>query len=100
MSFASKDQAAAIADLIAFDGETIEIGGKKIRAHIEREATTAEASEFGLDNREKILSATIVTTSFDPQISAPALYRGERFRVSGIDPQGDRVATLTLTNDQ
>lgn len=100
MSYSAKDQAAAVADLIAFDGETIEIGGHKYRAHIERGIQSTEASEFGLDNREEELTATIVNRGNSPiRFSDPVKFKGKPYSITEIKPEGRLVTTLTLRND-
>jgi hypothetical protein len=100
MSFAGQDHAAAISDLIAIEGKTIEINGRKIKAHIIEGNTTQEASEFGLNNRDQELTAIIVNRGGDLyQIEDRAIYKGIRRKVTEIDPSGDHVLALTLEND-
>ena len=99
MSYADADHVAALSDIIAFEGKLIEIDGRKMKALIERDATSREASEFGIDNREETLTATIVNTGTIPSFSAPVVYRGMNYRITGIEPEGERILTLSLTND-
>lgn len=99
MSYIHDDHAAAIGDLIAFDGDLIEVDGQKMKAHIERGEITQDASEFGIDNREESLNATIVNNGSIPSFSAPVKYRGNHYRIETITPSGERVITLSLIHD-
>lgn len=100
MSYAAKDQAAAVGDLIALDGEMIEIGGHKYKAHIERGPITQGASEFGLDNREEELTATILNRGSHPlKHTDPVKFKGRPYQITEIKPEGRLVTTLTLRND-
>lgn len=99
MSYANDDLAAAVTDLIAFDGDMIEIDGIKHRAKIDRGAGSYEASEFGLDNREQTLTAVIVNRGTIPTFKSPVKYRHQPYRITSIEPSGESVLTLTLTND-
>ncbi len=99
MNYADADHVAAISDLIEFQGEPIEIDGHKMKAVIERGAITQEASVSGLDNREETIRATILNKGTIPSHSAPVLYRGRKLSIEEIEQEGDRVLTLTLTND-
>ena len=99
MNYASQDQIAAIGDLIAFDGELISVNGQNVRAHVERGGISAEASEFGLDNRDQEVTATVVTRGM-PLIDfdSPVKVRGSSYRITAINPAGDYISTLTLEN--
>lgn len=100
MNYSARDQAAAVGDLIAFDGEMIEIGGHKYKAHIERGPIRAEASDLGLDNREEELTATILNRGSSPiKHDHQVIFKGKRYRITEIKPEGRLVTTLTLTND-
>lgn len=99
MSYAAQDQASAVSDLIAFDGELIEVGGHKYRAHIERGAIGQDGSIYGLDNREESVTATLVHRGTPPAIKDDVLLRGKRYRITEINPEGELVASLSLTND-
>lgn len=99
MSYVADDQEAAISDLIAFTGELIEIDGQKTMAHIQRGEITQDASEVGLDNRDDSITATIINKGSIPNFSASVLYRGKPYSISSISPEGERVLSLTLTND-
>lgn len=98
MSFSGKDQAAAVADLIAFDGRVIEINGRKYKAHIEPGVTEAEASVYGLDNRDRQLKATIVNRSEPPKINSPVIVDGEKYNLDRIEAAGRYVSILDLSN--
>ena len=99
MSYAGQDHAAAVSDLIEFDSDMIEIGGRKYKAHIERGQITQDASELGLDNREESLNATIVNQGSMPDFETPVRYRGKAFKITGITPEGEKIITLNLSND-
>ena len=99
MSYADLDHQSAVSDLIAFEGKPIEIDGNKLKAIIEREETSFEASEFGIDNREETLKATILNKGKIPSKDAPVFYLGQRFRITSIEPEGERILTINLTND-
>lgn len=99
MSYSDSDHVAAIADLIAFEGKPIEIDGFKMKAIIERDTITQEGSEFGLDNREETIKATILNKGTIPSHSAPVFYRGSKYRIGDIDIAGEKILTLSLTND-
>ncbi len=99
MSYAESDQAAAISDLIAFEGKPIEIDGRKMKAIIERGGTSYDASEFGIDNRDEDLTATIINKGTIPSREAPVFYRGRKFKITGIDSQNEKILSLSLTND-
>ena len=98
MSFSGKDQAAAVADLIAFDGRVIEIDGRKYKAHIEPGVTEAEANVYGLDNRDRQLKATIVNRSEPPKINSPVIVDGEKYNLDRIEAAGRYVSILDLSN--
>ena len=98
MNFAGMDQAAAVADLIAFDGRVIEIDGRKYKAHIEPGVTEAEASVYGLDNRDRQLKATIVNRSEPPKLNSPVIVDGERYNLDRIEAAGRYVSILELSN--
>jgi len=99
MNYADEDQAAAIADLIAFAGTMIEIGGIKSRAYVQPGNQTQTASEFGLDNRENEITATIVNRRPAPSFFDSVLYKGQRYRITQMEPTGEKVLTLTCIND-
>lgn len=99
MSYADSDHAAAIADLIAFEGRSIEIDGVKMKAIIERDTTNFEASEFGIDNREESLTASIINKGTIPSKDAPVFYRGQRFKITTIEEAGEKILNIGLTND-
>lgn len=99
MSYAESDQVAAISDLIAFEGKPIEIDGKKMKAIVERGATSYGASEFGIDNRDEELTATIINKGEIPRKDAPVFYRGKKLKITGIDAQGEKIISISLTND-
>jgi hypothetical protein len=99
MNYASLDHVAAVADTIAFDSELISIGGHNVRAHIEIVQSSMESSEFGIDNREEILNATLIKRDFEPDFGMEVKRKGKIYRISEIDPASERIVTLTLTND-
>jgi hypothetical protein len=99
MSYATLDHQAALADLIAFEGKMIEIDGVKMRAIIEQGDTSFEASEFGIDNRESTLTATILNRGTTPRKQAPVFYQGQKYRITAIKPDGERILSIDLTND-
>ncbi len=98
MSFAGMDQAAAVADLIAIDGRVIEIDGRKYKAHIEPGTTEAEASVYGLDNRDVQLKATIVNRSEPPKVNLPVIVDGGTYNLDRIEAAGRYVSILELSN--
>mgnify|MGYP003655358909 CR=1 FL=1 len=99
MSYAAKDHVSAIRDLIAFNGKMISIGGQNVRAIIEGIQTGMEASEFGLDNREETLTATMINRGFKAEFGTPVIYKGRNFRITEIDTDDESVLTVSLTND-
>lgn len=100
MSFAGKDHSAAIGDLIAIEGKMIEINGRKVMAHIVEGSTSQEASDFGLDNRDQEITAIIVNRGNEQyRINDTGIYKGIKRRISGIEPSGDSVLSITLEND-
>ena len=100
MTFAGQDHAAAVADLIAFDGRMVNVAGTNMRAHIEREPIDQTASEFGIHNREESLLATIVRRGEPPRISEKVTIDGSCYRIASIEPAGESVLTLTLRHDR
>jgi len=98
MNWAGMDQAAAIDDLIAMDGRLIEIDGQRYMAHVEPGMTEAEASVYGLDNRDRQLKATIVNRSQPPKINSPVIVDGERYNLDRIEAAGRYVSILELSN--
>jgi hypothetical protein len=99
MNYAEQDQVAAIGDLIAFDGEEIEVSGHKMRAHIELGTVSKEASMRGLDNREQELTATIINRGEMPNPGDELIRRKQRFRITEVSPAGNQVSVLTAVND-
>jgi|AntAceMinimDraft_1070359.scaffolds.fasta_scaffold15460_4 hypothetical protein len=99
MSYARNDQVSAVSDLIAMDGEVINIAGRNYRAHIEVGANTMEASEFGLHSRDETILATIINRGDPPRETESAMRGGKKYRISSINKSGEKILTLTLTND-
>jgi hypothetical protein len=99
MNYAEQDQVAAIGDLLAFDGELIEVSGQKMRAHIELGTVSKDASMHGLDNREQEITATIINRGAMPNPGDQLIRRNQRFRITEVSPAGNQVSVLTAVND-
>jgi hypothetical protein len=98
MNYAERDQVAAIGDLIAFDGELIEVNGQKMRAHIELGTVSKDASITGLDNREQEITATIINRG-EINPGDKLIRDKQRFTIREISPAGNQVSVLTAVND-
>jgi pyruvate/2-oxoglutarate dehydrogenase complex dihydrolipoamide dehydrogenase (E3) component len=49
--------------------------------------------------RARAVGGVCVNTGTIPSFSAPVVYRGMNYRITGIEPEGERILTLSLTND-
>lgn len=98
MSVAEKDHVAAIKDAVAFHGKPITIDGKVYKALINAGETAFEASEFGLDNRDEDITATLVWQGKDPDPKTPILYRGRKKQIESLTRPSENVLELSLTN--
>ena len=100
MEYADLDQRAAVSDLIAFSGKIITVGGVNVKAYVEQDSSSYSAGEFGLDNRDESIKATLTTRGLKPiDFMTPVIYKGKKYRVTQIDPSSDEVTTLSLSND-
>jgi hypothetical protein len=100
MDYPTKDTVAAISDLIAFSGTMIQVGGVNVRAYVEKGGSSFTASEFGIDNREDDVTATIRTRGMIPPTQKhPVVIHGRRMKITEIETINDEVMTLTLSND-
>lgn len=98
MSIAEKDHVAAIKDAIAFHGKQITIDGKAYKALINAGETAFGTSDFGLDNRDEDITATLIWQGKDPDPKTPVLYRGAKKKIDSLARPSESVLELSLTN--
>lgn len=99
MTYTESDRTAAFRDLVALSGVTIQINGMNVRAIIEQGQTSRSASEFGLDNRDSEITATLMTTGLKPiEFDSPVVLHGRKMKINEIEPVGERIVNLTLEN--
>lgn len=92
------DHGACLLDLIDLRGEIIFIDGEPVRAFVQRESESQEASEYGIDELEQEVTATF-RTKVKPQFSFTVTIEGRNYTITDIEPANTDIYTLTLEND-
>lgn len=97
-AYIDADHSSALLDLIELRGELIRIEGEPVRAFVQREEESQEASEYGSDTREEEITATF-KAKVKPQFSFSVTIQGRNYTITDIDPATGGIYTLTLEND-
>lgn len=98
MNYVDQDQKAALIDLIALRGEFIFIEDEPIRAFIQRENETQEASDYGADDTQEEITATFKAAR-KPEFSFEVTIESRRYAITDIDHISGDIYTITLEND-
>jgi len=97
-SYIDADHGSCLRDLIGIRGELIFVEGEPIRAFVQRETETQEASEYGTDELEEEITATF-EAKIKPQFSFKVAIKGREYTITDIETHSDDIYTLTLEND-
>lgn len=99
MNGIERDQRAAMRDLIAFSPHKVSVDGITYKAHIERGGSSKEASEFGADITTEELAISFDSKGAITTYESPIVYKGARYRITGIEHITDDLKTLTVETD-
>jgi len=98
MNYVDHDQQSALLDLIGLRGEIIFIEDEPIRAFIQRETETQEASDYGADDIQEEITATF-RAERKPEFSFEVTIQSRRYAITDIENIGGTIYTITLEND-
>ena len=99
MTYVEADRIAAFRDLVALSGVTMQVNGMNVRAVIEQGRISQAASDFGIDNRDQEVTATLITTGLSHvTFDSSVLLDGRKMKITELEPTGERILTMTLEN--
>ena len=100
MTYVEDDRIAAFRDLVALNGITMQVNGMNVRAVIEQGRVSRSASDFGIDNRDEEVTATLITTGLKPiTFDSPIVLNGRKMKITELEPTGERILTMTIENE-
>lgn len=96
-TYAELDRIASFRDVVALSGVLMQVGGINVKALVEQGQTSRSASEYGIDNRDEEVTATLLTTGLKPiEFETKVVLSGRKMKITDIEPIGERLVTLTL----